>query len=546
MATYNPAGGQTYTLGSSISSTQTTILLSSFTEPVTGTPYTMVLLNTDIAYGTIAPKTSSSEFISFTGITQNANGTATLTGVTRGLAKKSPFTTDAAYKLPHGGQSVFILSDAPQVFVKYVSIENDQTVAGIKTFSSSPIVPTPTTDFQAATKKYVDDVVVAGAPDASTTVKGISKLSTAPVSPTDPIAAGTNDTRIPTQAENNALVGNNTDIAVGTGNKFVTQTGLQKNVETYAATATGNDTYVVTLSPVPTSLVNGMQIRVKFDVANTGASTLNVNGLGAVAIVTGLSTPTVTGDIVANMIGNFIYNSTGPVWQLTNPASTVTTPVTSILANTVNADETIVDYFTLPLELYYDVGATAYPNGWTKVNNMDGADHNALGVTYGTFNTGGISTPAGFGSSGTASLLFDSTKIYKIKFVAKIESQGASDETGFGLCLSGAVTNLPDQTAVNEAIKIVWAGATNSIYFASGTGAANQNQNTTAYTFTDFHTYEIIWNPVAGNAKLYIDGTLVFTNTSIPTSNNAVLLAFYHNAASLNFTLSRPVVSIEM
>jgi len=33
----------------------------------------------------------------------------------------------------------------------------NQTIAGIKTFSSSPIVPTPTTDMQASTKKYVDD-----------------------------------------------------------------------------------------------------------------------------------------------------------------------------------------------------------------------------------------------------------------------------------------------------------------------------------------------------------------------------------------------------
>lgn len=37
-----------------------------------------------------------------------------------------------------------------------------QTVAGVKTFSSSPIVPAPTTDLQAATKKYVDDAVTAG------------------------------------------------------------------------------------------------------------------------------------------------------------------------------------------------------------------------------------------------------------------------------------------------------------------------------------------------------------------------------------------------
>ena len=38
-----------------------------------------------------------------------------------------------------------------------VKITGNQTVNGIKTFASSPVVPTPTTDFQAATKKYIDD-----------------------------------------------------------------------------------------------------------------------------------------------------------------------------------------------------------------------------------------------------------------------------------------------------------------------------------------------------------------------------------------------------
>lgn len=38
-----------------------------------------------------------------------------------------------------------------------VSNIGDQTIAGVKTFSSSPIVPTPTTDMQTSTKKYVDD-----------------------------------------------------------------------------------------------------------------------------------------------------------------------------------------------------------------------------------------------------------------------------------------------------------------------------------------------------------------------------------------------------
>ena len=62
--TYRVFGGQTYTLQSAISSTQTTINLSSFTVPVSGDPVTMALLGTDIVYATIDPKTSSSEFIS--------------------------------------------------------------------------------------------------------------------------------------------------------------------------------------------------------------------------------------------------------------------------------------------------------------------------------------------------------------------------------------------------------------------------------------------------------------------------------------------------
>lgn len=38
-----------------------------------------------------------------------------------------------------------------------VSNTGNETIAGIKTFTSSPVVPTPTTDFQVPTKKYVDD-----------------------------------------------------------------------------------------------------------------------------------------------------------------------------------------------------------------------------------------------------------------------------------------------------------------------------------------------------------------------------------------------------
>ena len=71
-----------------------------------------------------------------------------------------------------------------------------------------------------ASVKYVNDTAIAGAPDASTTTKGITKMSVAPVSAANPIAVGDNDPRVPTQGENDALVG--TSGTPSSSNKYVT------------------------------------------------------------------------------------------------------------------------------------------------------------------------------------------------------------------------------------------------------------------------------------------------------------------------------------
>jgi hypothetical protein len=39
----------------------------------------------------------------------------------------------------------------------FLDLTRAQTITGIKTFTAAPILPTPTTDYQGATKKYVDD-----------------------------------------------------------------------------------------------------------------------------------------------------------------------------------------------------------------------------------------------------------------------------------------------------------------------------------------------------------------------------------------------------
>ena len=173
-----PSGGGTYRTSASISSTQNTVTLSSFKEPGSNIPYTMSVLGSDIGYGTLAPQTAYSEFVSFSGITQNADGTATLTGVARGLGRSTPFTASSTLAFAHSGQTVFILSNSPQLYNEYVTKRGAETISAVKTFSVSPIVPTPTTDYQAATKKYADDLAIAGSPDATLTVKGIIQLAT--------------------------------------------------------------------------------------------------------------------------------------------------------------------------------------------------------------------------------------------------------------------------------------------------------------------------------------------------------------------------------
>ncbi|WP_407310903.1 glycine-rich domain-containing protein [Desulfosporosinus sp. SB140] len=78
----------------------------------------------------------------------------------------------------------------------------------------------------------------------------------------------------------------------------------------YATAAGAANTYAVTLSPVPTSYVDGMGVSVKINVASTGASTINVNGLGAKPILDSLGNTITSGGLKAGLIYSMRYNST--------------------------------------------------------------------------------------------------------------------------------------------------------------------------------------------------------------------------------------------
>lgn len=132
-----------------------------------------------------------------------------------------------------------------------------------------------------------------------------------------------------TTTEKSNLVGAINELVTGIGVKTALTTTAKDNLvsainemnsnytkQTGAGTTTGSaNTYVLTLSPAPTALVDNFCVAVKINVANTGASTINVNGLGAKPIVNSYGTAVTAGDLVINSVYTLRYNGTSFVIQ---------------------------------------------------------------------------------------------------------------------------------------------------------------------------------------------------------------------------------------
>lgn len=87
-------------------------------------------------------------------------------------------------------------------------------------------------------------------------------------------------------------------------NSFLSAAGL------YAASSAGSDAYAITVTPAPNDYDAGDKYVFKADVGNTGAATLNVNGLGAKTIKKFASQDLATGDIIAGQMVTVWYDGT--------------------------------------------------------------------------------------------------------------------------------------------------------------------------------------------------------------------------------------------
>lgn len=253
----------------------TTVVLTSF-QDIYGNVLTMADFGSK-GYGTAESDTSNEEAFTFTTVTANANGTYSLGGVKTALAK-SPYTETSGLVRQHSGGTKVVITDNVAFWNTFTNKTNDETIDGQWTFTNTPIVPGTVSD-------------------ASTTVKGVSKLSVAAASPTNPIVVGTNDTRVPVA---------------------------------YAVDAAGTDAYAITPSPAITAYAAGQQITFKAGTANTGAATINVSGLGAKTIKKSVSSDLITGDIILNQIVSLVYDGTN-MQMVSNIA-----PVATVYTNGVD------------------------------------------------------------------------------------------------------------------------------------------------------------------------------------------------------------------
>ena len=120
---------------------------------------------------------------------------------------------------------------------------------------------------------------------------------------------------------------------------------LRGSAQQYAADTNNTaNTYVATLAPVATAYTTGMVVRFKTGAAgaSTGASTLNVNGLGTKAVQKN-SAALVAGDIGNNQLVTAIYDGTAFQIQGINTANGFTTTASLASATVPGSNARIIN-----------------------------------------------------------------------------------------------------------------------------------------------------------------------------------------------------------
>lgn len=183
MSTFSVITNYSTTLSSPMSSSQLTVPVNSIvTRDATPVTITNAMIG-DGWYLTIDPGTNAEEIVKITGVTAGSVNAGIFTVATLGRGMAYTGATDAqgsGNAKAHNPGAIVIISDPKNLWNKLMDLQSNQTADGVKTFTQSPQVPTPTSGEvnAAASVAYVNDATTSGAPNAAVGVKGIVELGT--------------------------------------------------------------------------------------------------------------------------------------------------------------------------------------------------------------------------------------------------------------------------------------------------------------------------------------------------------------------------------
>lgn len=248
-----PASMVNWALANPLSISATKIYLTNVNNP-RGDIIPVANMPTKI-YLTIEPNTISGTEIIVCPSSNYSTTTKSFDNCTRGLDfSGSSEASITSYKKTHSAGSKVIISNPGQFYNNFIDIDSDQTKAGVLTFTSSPIIPTPSSATQAANKSYVDGVAMSGGANASTTIKGISYLSSNPLVATSPIALNSEEVATTTGA--NKVVRTNGSGKINTD--FIDQTASYtwSGTSTFTGTTQFNGVTTVNGGPIDDTVHN--------------------------------------------------------------------------------------------------------------------------------------------------------------------------------------------------------------------------------------------------------------------------------------------------
>jgi len=468
-------------------------------------------------------------------------------------------TTDKEWKLADA--SAAATADNVQLGVAQGVGTNGVAISGGVLISG---IDTNQTAMTAGTVQYLSDTAGALSETAGTVEVTLGFSNSG--STTDLVFVPRNNQQI-TEDQQDALAG--TSGTPSAGNLYATELGIQRGVETYAADAGANDTYVITLDPVPAAYLAGMTLKAKFNTANTGACTINVNSLGAKSIKkygdAGLQDLD-DNDIQAAQIAIIIYDGTQFLLQgasfisrldaldITDAGFTALHDHENLMGTGSAIDKTYHE-FTIPF-LQGSIQGTVAAAGtiWALVNETTAGiyfgGHFMRWVATSDANQAQITTASiDRDTAGGDTLRWDDAKKIIVEFTAAFA--GASGEQGgFGLVATIApLYDYDDATVAGANFSFNTDGKLYAHTSSGAGGAAHTEDEITGITVTNRNVYRIEVDPGV-DVKFYVNGTLESTiATNLPAAASDIKFGHGSSGTTTNnyiTYITAPYFSIEI